>query len=139
MAELAGRCWIVDIVRGRWEAGGVEAVVRQTATRDGYEVPVILKQEPGSSGKAVVAHYQRNVLKGFAVHAARDSGAKVLRAQPFAAAIEAGNVSLVQGPWNEAFLDEARAFPAGAHDDQVDAAADAWLRLSQQPVALIAI
>jgi predicted phage terminase large subunit-like protein len=69
---------------------------------------------------------------------ARDSGSKVLRAQPFAAAIEAGNVSLVQGAWNEAFLDEAWAFPAGAHDDQVDAAA-AWLRLSQQPVALIAI
>ena len=72
------------------------------------------------------------------MRAERDSGSKLLRAQPFAAAVEAGNVCLVRGGWNEAFLDEARVFPAGAHDDQIDAAADAWLRLSHRPVALIA-
>lgn len=139
MAETDGRSWIVDVVRGRWTSAEVEAVVTQTAQRDGARTQIHLKQEPGSSGKSVVDHFTRRVLKGFTVTAARDSGSKVLRAQPLAASIEAGNVSLVQGAWNEAFLDEARLFPAGAHDDQVDAAADAWLRLSQQPVALIAI
>jgi hypothetical protein len=56
-------------------------------------------------------------------------GSKVQRAEPFAAAVEAGNVLLVRGAWNDAFVDECRAFPAGAHDDQVDATADgfAWL------------
>jgi predicted phage terminase large subunit-like protein len=133
MAEQDGLFWIVDVVRGRWSAAEVEAVVAQTAQRDGPGTPVQLKQEPGAAGKSVVDHFTRRVLRGFAVHAARDSGSKVLRAQPFAASVEAGNVRLVAGPWNEAFLDEARLFPAGAHDDQVDAAADAWLRLGCRP------
>jgi hypothetical protein len=46
--------------------------------------------------------------------------------------MEAGNVLLVRGPWNDAFLDEARSFPVGAHDDQVDAAADAYVWLARR-------
>lgn len=139
MTLFDGRVWIVDIVRGRWEAAGVESVTKQTAMRDGQETPILLKEEPGSSGKAVSAHYQRRVLLGYAVRAKPDTGSKVLRAQPLAAAIEAGNVSIVRGAWNDAFLDEARVFPAGAHDDQVDAAASAFLELTQSGVALIAV
>jgi predicted phage terminase large subunit-like protein len=86
----------------------------------------------------VADHYARRVLLGHAVRAKLDSGSKTLRAQPFAAAVEAGNVSLVQGAWNEAFLDEARTFPMGAHDDQIDAAASAFLELTRQGVALVA-
>jgi predicted phage terminase large subunit-like protein len=138
LAELDGRFWIVDIVRGRWEAAGVEAITRQTALRDGREVPILIKQEFGSSGKSVVDHYARRVLLGHAVRAKPDSGSKTLRAQPFAAAVEAGNVMMVQGAWNEAFLDEARVFPMGAHDDQLDAAASAFLELTRQGVALVA-
>jgi len=138
MCEFDGRFWIVDIVRGRWEAAGVEAVTRQTAMRDGREVPILIKQEPGSSGKSIVDHYARRVLVGHAVRAKLDSGSKTLRAQPFAAAVEAGNVMLVQGTWNEAFLDEARTFPMGAHDDQLDAAASAFLELTHRGVALVA-
>ncbi len=51
------------------------------------------------------------------------------RADPLAAAVEAGSVVLVRGAWNDAFVNEPRSFPHGAHDDQADAAADgfAWL------------
>jgi phage terminase large subunit-like protein len=45
---------------------------------------------------------------------------------------------LVQGAWNEAFLDEARVFPMGAHDDQLDAAASVFLELTRRGVALVA-
>lgn len=53
------------------------------------------------------------------------TGDKATRAVAAAAQAEAGNLKLVRGPWNEAFLDEVCGFPAGAHDDQVDALADA--------------
>jgi hypothetical protein len=43
---------------------------------------------------------------------------------------EAGNVALVPGPWNGAFLDELSTFPQGAHDDQVDAASLAFSQLT---------
>jgi hypothetical protein len=45
---------------------------------------------------------------------------------PLAAAAEAGNVMLLEGKWNGAFLDEVEAFGYDCpHDDQVDAAAGA--------------
>jgi predicted phage terminase large subunit-like protein len=33
---------------------------------------------------------------------------------------------MIVAGWNSAFLDEAEQFPNGAHDDQVDAAAQAF-------------
>jgi len=51
----------------------------------------------------------------------------------FAARCEAGNVKLVRGPWNAAFLDELCVAPSGAHDDQIDAAALAFNKLARPP------
>jgi predicted phage terminase large subunit-like protein len=109
--------------------GGVEKLVRMIAGRDGKDVPVLLQQDPGSAGKALVDTYRRQVLPGHAAYTSRPTGSKVQRADPLAAAVEAGNVFMVKGAWNEAFIDEARVFPAGAHDDQVDAVAEGfnWL------------
>jgi len=41
--------------------------------------------------------YRRDVLSGYAAYASRVTGSKTQRAEPFAAAVEAGNVSLVRG------------------------------------------
>ena len=45
---------------------------------------------------------------------------KVARVQDISPMVEAGRVSLLNGPWNDAFLNECAAFPNGAHDDMVD-------------------
>jgi predicted phage terminase large subunit-like protein len=45
--------------------------------------------------------------------------------------VEAGKVRLVKGPWVDAFLAEAEAFPLGGHDDQVDAVSGAVQVLSK--------
>jgi predicted phage terminase large subunit-like protein len=50
---------------------------------------------------------------------------------PFAAACEAGLVDIERGAWNRDFLDELCGFPTGKHDDQVDAASDAFNYLSR--------
>jgi predicted phage terminase large subunit-like protein len=42
-------------------------------------------------------------------------------------------VRLVEGPWNQAFVEELCAFPSGAHDDQVDAASAAFRALINRP------
>jgi phage terminase large subunit-like protein len=42
-----------------------------------------------------------------------------------------GNVRLVRGAWNGAFLDEVAAFANGAHDDQIEAAAGAFAELAK--------
>ncbi|NLI61463.1 MAG: phage terminase large subunit, partial [Clostridiales bacterium] len=129
MSEKDGIYYIEDIRRDRLSAMGVERLVKQTAMADTRLVPIWIEEEPGSSGKIVIDHYARKVLVGFAFRGNRATGSKIQRADPFAAAAEAGNVKLVQGNWNAEFLDEIETFPLGAHDDQVDAASGAFSKL----------
>jgi predicted phage terminase large subunit-like protein len=126
LAEDQGTYWIRDVRRRRLNPGGVEGFVKATAEEDGKGVEVRLEQEPGSSGKAVVERYEREVLKGYVVRGKPSTGDKVERAKPFSAAVYNGNVNLVRGPWLSDYLDELEAFPAGGHDDMVDATSGAF-------------
>ena len=90
-----------------------------------------MEQEPGSSGVSEIDRYAREILKGFYFTGIKTTGSKVLRAKPLSSAAEHGNVKLVRGTWNEAFLSELENFPGGAHDDQVDAASGAHGQLSK--------
>ena len=89
-----------------------------------------MEQEPGASGVQAIDYYRREVLKGFDFHADKKASSKVLRTAPLASAAEAGNVRIVQGNWNEEFLDEFEVFPQGTHDDQVDAVSGAFEKLN---------
>jgi len=130
VAESRGRYTVCDVRRMRGKPGAVEALVRQTAEIDGPDVEVWIEQEPGSAGVNTVDHYQRAVLRGFSCRGNRPTGDKRTRANPVNAAAEAGNVDIVRGPWNSAFLDEIEGFPAGAHDDQVDGLSGAVEKLA---------
>jgi predicted phage terminase large subunit-like protein len=67
---------------------------------------------------------------GWDFHGKPSTGSKEERANPLSAQAEAGNVKLVRGVWVGNFLDEAEAFPNGAHDDQIDSASGAFEYLS---------
>ncbi|HSC20787.1 MAG TPA: phage terminase large subunit [Solirubrobacterales bacterium] len=126
--------WVVaDIRRFRKRPEGVEGEVQQAAKVDGRGVPVWLEQEPGSSGKNTIAHYQRTVLPGFEVRGERSTGSKIERAGPVSSKAEARLIEIVRADWNLAFLDEVEAFPLGGHDDQVDALSGAFKQLSNAP------
>ena len=112
----------------------MESLIRQTAHLDGPAVQIVMEQEPGASGKALIDRYQREVLKGFTFKGVRSTGSKEVRANPVSSAAEAGNVLLVQGPWIGAFLDEAVSFPGGAHDDMIDAVSGAFTELAHPRV-----
>ena len=132
MSWVPGSYWYVeDVVRGQWSSLERETVIRRTAEADSDRygpVEIWLEQEPGSGGKDSAEYTIRN-LAGFAAYAERASGTKEVRAEPFAAQCEAGNVKLVRGDWNERYLDELTVFPNGLHDDQVDASSGAFNRL----------
>ena len=127
MAAWQGQFWIVDVQRLRGSPLTVEKRIRQTADVDTPRVPIHIEQEGGSAGVTVIDTYQRKVLAGYAVHPFKPDKDKATRAKPLAAAAEAGNVFLVAGSWNRAFLDEIDGvFGGGArHDDQADAASGA--------------
>lgn len=126
----AGALWIVEhVVCGHWLDAERDAVIRQTAEADGRAVPVWIEQEPGSGGKAQVAAIVR-LLAGFNVQGETASGDKDVRLAPFAAQAGAGNVRLVQGDWNMAYIDEMCAVPHGKYRDQADATAGAFNKLA---------
>jgi predicted phage terminase large subunit-like protein len=132
--NAAGIFYVEDIVRGQWSAHERDQIMLQTARRDAAQYPggvyIWVEQEPGSGGKESAQATVR-LLAGFAVSAETVTGSKEIRAEPFAAQAEAGNVRLVKGPWNAAYLDELAAFPTGTHKDQVDASAAALNKLAQ--------
>lgn len=127
--DAAGLCYIEHVVRGQWSSGKVDAIVKQTAQADSPSCRIREEQEPGSSGKAVIAS-RTLALAGYDYQGRPATGEKSTRWRPFAIQAEAGNVRMVRGDWNQAFLDELVTVPAAAHDDQADAAAIAFSELT---------
>ena len=135
VSKLVGtaRFFVEDIQRAQLGPDGVDKLVKATAELDGKKCGVREEKEGGSAGKAVTGA-RAKTLKGFDYAAVQISGDKVTRAKPFRAQCEAGNVYLVRGPWNEAYLQELCGFPTAKHDDQVDASSCAFNAVLLEPV-----
>jgi predicted phage terminase large subunit-like protein len=125
---------IEHVERGQWSALQREERIKSTADADSktikgrYEIEI--EQEPGSGGKESFEATIRK-LAGYCVYGDKVTGSKQVRAEPFAAQVQGGNIWLVGGKYVQEFLDELEVFPTGTHDDQVDAAAMAFARLTQ--------
>jgi predicted phage terminase large subunit-like protein len=125
VVKTQDRFYVDDLIRVQWSSGEVDALIRQTAMRDGTQVVIREEEEPGSSGKAIIEARKRT-LAGFNYRGVKASQAKELRWTPMLIQAEVGNVSLLQAPWNHQFLNEVSEAPFGAHDDQLDAVAGAF-------------
>lgn len=121
--------YVEDVVRGQWKPSVVEQTLVATASQDDVAVTIRMPQDPGAAGKADAAT-KIKLLKGYDAKAVPPTGDKAVRARPASAQAEAGNVKLLRGDWNTAFLDEVCTFPAAQNDDQVDAFADALNELA---------
>ena len=122
--------YLIDLVHGRWMDDKLEQVIRETAENDGAEVPIILEQEPGSSGKQYAKHIANTVLRGFNVKVQAPQSDKWLKAQPFIAATARGKVKMLRAAWNKKLMDEFNSFPSGEHDDIVDSTSQAFNELN---------
>lgn len=127
--EADGSRYVVvqHVVREKRGPREVRQLVRSTAEEDGRRVRVRLSEDPGQAGKGQVQDYV-NLLAGFSVKGVKETGDKLLRAEPLAAAAENGDVYLLRGTWNAAFVDELCSAP-GRYMDQVDAASGAYSEL----------
>ena len=119
---------IIDVIRGRYSPGELERKIKSTALLDGDETRIRIPQDPGAPANSKPS-YLVGQLQGYSVSSEREVGDKENRADPLAAQSEHGFVKLVEGDWNQAFVDELCAFPNAAHDDQVDAASAAFRAL----------
>ena len=132
----SGKYYVADVQRGQWSIDERNRIMRQMAALDhertGGSIIIWSEQEGGSSGKESAEATTKN-LAGYAVYSETSTGSKEVRAQPLAAQCEAGNVKLLKGPWNGAYLDELCSFPFGAHDDQVDGSSGAFNKVASPP------
>jgi predicted phage terminase large subunit-like protein len=120
LRDAEQRLTILDVVRLRGSPLEVEDSIIATTRQDGDGVWVGLPEDPGQAGKSQASYLTRR-LCGFRVLSSRETGSKTFRALPLASQIEAGNVTMMQGDWNRALIEELRDFPLGRKDDQVDA------------------
>jgi predicted phage terminase large subunit-like protein len=107
-------------------------MMKTTAELDGVMVAIREEREGGSAGKTVI-DARLKTLAGFNYDGVAVTGSKVVRSKPLRTQCEAGNVRIVRGEWNAAYLKELCVFPAGKHDDQVDASSCAFNAVLLEP------
>lgn len=130
-----GRYIVAGVVREQFGTHKRDQLIKATASADAWAVKQSLPQDPGQAGKGQASAFV-SMLAGHDVHTSLESGDKVVRARPLASQVNAGNVLLLRGAWNEAFKEELRLFPNGLHDDQVDAASRAFNELLAAPAGV---
>jgi predicted phage terminase large subunit-like protein len=126
----SGKFIVLDVKRGQWSTDNRERIIKSTAQADGTQTIIYQEQEPGSGGKESAEATIFN-LAGFSCYADRPTGDKVYRADPYSVQVNNGNVILLKGDWNHAFVEEHKYFPFGTYKDQVDASAGAFNKLRQ--------
>lgn len=127
-----GRWLVIDARRCRRTPARTEEFLLEATVLDdcrffdGREVPIRAEQEGGSGGPWTIDSLARGVMVGRNFQGRRPDGKKTERAKGFSIAAENTYVDIVEGPWNEMWLDEWELFPDGEHDDLVDATSGAF-------------
>lgn len=124
-----GRVIIADMTHGDKGPDERDLMLKNTAAMDGRLVAQALPQDPGQAGKSQALHLTR-LLRGYRVKTSLESGSKIIRAEPFAAQVNIGNVMMLRGDWNKGLIDEMRLFPNGKLDDRIDACSRAFNELT---------
>lgn len=122
----SGRYTVLDMVAEQLGPGAVEPFFLAVTKADvehakavGARYMVRWETEPGSAGKRETLRFVQ-LLAGIDGSGIPSQGDKVFRARAAAAQVQAGNVDILEGPWNTRFLSELHSFPDGPHDDVVD-------------------
>ncbi len=139
MAFAYGRACILRMIHKRLSPYQIEEAVRETLKEDALNVINGIEEEKGAAGKNLVDQYRRNVFRGRVVDGETPTGSKSVRAMALASAAQAGNVEIVEAPWNNEFLSELEGFPIAKHDDQVDVAAYSYNKLTSEALSEVAM
>lgn len=127
-----GLYYVIDVQRFQGTPLTVMKNIRNIATQDGPKVRIGLEQDPAQAGKAEAEAQVRN-LAGYMAQVNVVHEKKGVRARPFSAQAEAGNIKLVRGAWNPVYLNELQNFDGSdaCTSDQVDASSGAFLLLTK--------
>ena len=129
----SGRFIVLHVESVRGSPQKVLETIQNIAKQDGKRVKVLLWQDPAQAGKVDVA-LTKGFLIGFHVESEVAREDKLVYAGPYSTQVEAGNVDVLEAPWNDAYFSELEGFPDGKHKDQVDASSRAFQGLAKAGV-----
>lgn len=118
----------------------VSSSIDNIASADGNAIEIGIEQDPGQAGKAEAeGHVRRLISKGYRAYLNPVHESKGKRAEGVSAAAEAGLIKIVDGPWVDAFLNEAENYDGTDKcvSDQIDALSGAFLRMTNQRRAIL--
>lgn len=122
-----------DTFREQLSPEQVERALLAIAGQDGAATAIRWFTDPGQAGVYQSTRLQQ-LLRGYDRRGISSKFAqldKLTRATPLARALEFGEVFLHPGAWVKQAITELVSFPDGVHDDVVDAAAGAYLELTE--------
>jgi predicted phage terminase large subunit-like protein len=123
--------FLLDQVRGHLSFAATVNAIRSLSAK--WPKAHMKLVEDKANGTAVIETLQHEISGIIAVE---PDGGKEARAHAVSSDVEAHNVYLPEGAaWVSEFIEECAAFPASAHDDQVDAMTQALLRLRLRPAS----
>ena len=113
------RWQIIDCVNVYKEFPDLVKFIQQWVAKNGYTNRSRIYVEPKASGKSIV----QTLVRETGLNVKEDKPPtkdKVARVSDVSASLESGRVSLLNGDWNDEFLEQLAKFPAAKHDDMVD-------------------
>lgn len=129
MKLVHGIYYVLDAQAAQIGPTDADNLIKNTASQDGKGCKARWEIEGGASGVRDNLHLVQ-LLAGYDCAGVRPEGDKVVRAKPFAAQAEAGNVKLLRGEWNNRWLNHMHGQPELPHDDEMDAASGAFNELT---------
>lgn len=128
-----GKAYLLDVVRGRFEAPELESTALALWARCKAMDPVKfghlrkMAVEDKVSGTGLIQAVKRKAIPVIAIQRDKDKYTRALDAVP---SVASGMVSIPKdAKWRKDFIAELLAFPDGTHDDQVDPFIDAVVEM----------
>lgn len=116
----AGNLYILGSVTKHMELYELLKYFPNYAEANGYSFRDIINIEPKASGKSLRSMLNKQKFNCIEIPNKTVSLGKITRAEDCSPTIESGKVFLLEGTWNESFINECCVFPNSKHDDQVD-------------------
>lgn len=134
--KKTGLLYVLHVSRFREGPLVTRTNVLNSASADSKAVRIGLPQDPGQAGKVQAKDWTIN-LQGYNVSTRPERGDKIVRAGPFSAQAQAGNVKILKASWNDEFCSALEGFPDASHDDDMDAVAGAFSMFLDNETGLV--
>ncbi|MDD4592544.1 MAG: phage terminase large subunit [Parabacteroides sp.] len=117
--EFSNNLYITSAAKARKEFPELVKFLPEWVKANRYDYRSTIRIEPKASGLSVIQQLKTSTKLNI-TNTPTPTDSKETRMQANSGVVESGRIYLVQGSWNDEFIDEVCGFPAKTHDEYVD-------------------